>query len=325
MSSRFHLAIQETDGERSRARVTVGTYEFGRDPGCQVVLRSMDVSRRHARMSFEETSFIVEDLDSASGTTVSDLPVGKGKRFTYPQHVQIGGVTVVITVAEPVAAATKEPDPEAEGDVRITDVLDASERGQFPLEGVTGPAADRLTMLCDLPLQFASETDSQRLHRLILTRAMELIPGAIRGALLITDPADGKLALRASQPEAHPPLNRTLIQRAEEEQQGFIWDDRDTQADTVRNIPKPHTRTGMCAPLLSQGHTVGILCLETSRLRSAFSHQDLQFMISVAQYAASAVANRLLLSQLETENHTLRDHLAGLPPKIAGDADADHS
>lgn len=100
MSSRFHLTIQETDGSIAFHRVMQGSYAFGRDPAaCQVLLHSMDVSRRHARMSFEAASFIVEDLGSSSGTTVDGQPVGKGKRFTYPKVVQLGGVTVEVSIA----------------------------------------------------------------------------------------------------------------------------------------------------------------------------------------------------------------------------------
>jgi len=318
MSSRFHLTIQETDGERSRVKVTLGTYAFGRDPACQVVLRSMDVSRRHARMSFEETSFIVEDMGSASGTTVNDLPVGKGKRFTYPQIVMIGGVAVAITVAEPASSPPKEPAADDKDGVRITIAMDAAERGQVPMGGVAGQMAARLAMLYDLPLQFAAEPDLRKLYKLILNRVMELIPGARRGALLIIEPATGKLALRASEPEEFPPISRTLIQRAARDQQGFIWGDDDSQTDTSMSIVNLHIRTGMYVPLLWQGRTVGVLCVDNPRHRAAFRQEDLQFMISVAHYAASAVANQLLQDDIETNNRTLQHLLANFSPKLRG-------
>ncbi len=315
MSSRFHLTIQETDGERSRAKVTLGTYTFGRDPACQVVLRSIDVSRRHARMSFEETSFIVEDLDSASGTTVNDVPVGKGKRFTYPQHVQLGGVAIVITAAEP--AATMPREPAADDEVRITVSMDAAGPSLFPLEGVAGQTAKRLALLCDLPLQFATAMDSPKLHKLILAGVMELIPGAKRGALLTLETATGKLALRTSHPEEHSLVSRALIQKAAREQQGFIWGDDNGQAGTNPALVTVEMRTSMYAPLLWQGETVGVLCVDNPRHPAAFHQEDLQFMISAAHYAAAAVAGRWLLDELETENHNLRHQTARIENPVS--------
>ena len=49
----------------------------GRDPRCDVVLRDVTVSRRHARLICRDGSWIVQDLDSMNGTAVNGVPVGR--------------------------------------------------------------------------------------------------------------------------------------------------------------------------------------------------------------------------------------------------------
>jgi hypothetical protein len=50
---------------------------LGRHLGCDVVLPSLKVSRRHARLVFRDGSWILQDLASTNGTTVNGLRVGR--------------------------------------------------------------------------------------------------------------------------------------------------------------------------------------------------------------------------------------------------------
>lgn len=48
---------------------------LGRDPLCDLTLRAGGVSRQHAEIEREGTTFVLRDLDSRNGTTVSGLPL----------------------------------------------------------------------------------------------------------------------------------------------------------------------------------------------------------------------------------------------------------
>jgi hypothetical protein len=50
---------------------------LGRHLGCDVVLPSVKVSRRHARLVFRDGSWILQDLGSTNGTTVNGMRVGR--------------------------------------------------------------------------------------------------------------------------------------------------------------------------------------------------------------------------------------------------------
>ncbi len=205
--------------------------------------------------------------------------------------------------------------PAETGPIKITDSVSAGQRALLPVTGLADDATSRLNLLYDLPLQFAAERDEKALYSLILNRVVDLIPGALRGALLVFEPASGKLALRASIPQDNPPISRTLIKRAISEGNGFIWSSEGEQ-DITKSIQRIGVRTGMYVPLLWQGNPMGVLCVDNPERRAAFSKEDLQFLLSVANYAAAAVANQHLQVSLAQKNKTMEHLLANFSPKL---------
>lgn len=49
----------------------------GRHPNCDVILHGLSVSRWHARLTFRDGGWILQDLDSTNGTRVNGLFVGR--------------------------------------------------------------------------------------------------------------------------------------------------------------------------------------------------------------------------------------------------------
>ena len=284
MSAAIHLSIREPDGSLTRHTALPGEYFFGRDPRCEFVLQSPEVSRRHVRMKFDGSAFELEDLGSTSGTTVQGHPLTRVLRLRYPQLVEVGNVAVNVTkdATEPQPEPPREHLPVAEKEDRkigVTVAADAAQRGDILMPGLAEEVTQKLKLLCDLPLQFAAEPDLNKLCSLILIRAMQITSGAKRGVLLITEPATGRLAVCACVPEDHPPVSRTLVQRAAREQQGFIWSGEKDDA-------------GIYVPMVWQGETAGLIFAGDPDRRDAFSRDDLQFLIQAARYAACALAAR---------------------------------
>jgi FHA domain len=52
---------------------------IGRNPVCDIVLPGPAVSRRHARLTFRDGTWILQDLDSTNGTVVNGALVGRCK------------------------------------------------------------------------------------------------------------------------------------------------------------------------------------------------------------------------------------------------------
>ncbi len=68
---------------------------IGRHPDCDIVLVGPAVSRHHARLTFRDGAWIVQDLDSTNGTVVNGDRVGRC-RLRAGDRVVIGDSQLVV-------------------------------------------------------------------------------------------------------------------------------------------------------------------------------------------------------------------------------------
>ena len=84
-------------GER-RILLTAKTQTIGRDPECAIWIDVPGVSRRHARVRFENAgasaAAVFEDLDSTNGTFVDDKRVSKPVTLADGQSIRVGEATL---------------------------------------------------------------------------------------------------------------------------------------------------------------------------------------------------------------------------------------
>jgi DNA-binding winged helix-turn-helix (wHTH) protein len=86
--------------EKERLQLLDGENLFGRGDADVVELPSTTVSRRHARISFEEEPWI-EDLGSKNGTFVGDRQVTSRMRLNDGDRVRLGSFLLTFRVAQP--------------------------------------------------------------------------------------------------------------------------------------------------------------------------------------------------------------------------------
>jgi len=86
--------------DRERLQVLDGENLFGRGDADVVELPSTTVSRRHARISFDEEAWI-EDLGSKNGTFVDDRQVTSRVRLNDGDRVRLGSFLLIFRVAQP--------------------------------------------------------------------------------------------------------------------------------------------------------------------------------------------------------------------------------
>ncbi|MEI6714627.1 MAG: adenylate/guanylate cyclase domain-containing protein [Verrucomicrobiota bacterium] len=318
MTSRIHVQIHNEDGTKTALELEPGSYVIGREATSDIVISSQGVSRKHARLVLSEEAIEIEDLGSRSGTWVGDTQILESTILPLPATLTLGNILIELTSdAVPMPPVITSDQSVNDSGPSICMSMRASVKAMPTIANVSGQGAKRLEMLYELPLQLAEEEDLNTLFSLILTRMLELIPGAVRGAILILEHDTGKLALRASIPENAPPISRTLIHRAITEQHGFIWGDEDEDQQSLSSsMAAIGIRTGMYAPLLWKGETIGVLFVDNPHRSQAFTAEDLRFLLSVAHYAASAVANKLLQDEIEQNNQTLQNLLTNFSPKI---------
>ena len=92
-------ACLEIMGSRGRSKlIELGQDELtiGRSPTCSIHLRRSMVSRQHARISFRNEDYHLEDLGSTNGTYVNGIKVVKCVLRTNDQ-IDIGGVKMLFS------------------------------------------------------------------------------------------------------------------------------------------------------------------------------------------------------------------------------------
>ena len=165
----------------------------------------------------------IEDLGSANGTELDGEQIkGKGKLCLEPgQIIQISDTTIELKPPVTETALDLSLDADAETlvtthdtrldiDVMIDAAAPVFEPGQ-PFDPARGEA---LSLLYELPLRFGEETELDTLFQTIIERLVAIIPAASRGALLLKDPENGELLLKAHVPAGRPSVSMTLASRA---------------------------------------------------------------------------------------------------------------
>lgn len=200
----------------------------------------------------------------------------------------------------------------AELDARVARPSILIERG--PITNRVAANA-RLDAIYELPLEFAAQSELPDLLQLIVTKLVELIPGARRGALVLredstfseartTDENDLQLLVpQAFYPQNGPPIvGRKLARRAMHERAGFIWQRGEENEVPARgSIVDFGIESGMYVPLLWQDKALGAVCMDNGEGgRAAFFADDLRLMLMACQYAAMAVANQQLQEEMRS-------------------------
>ncbi len=91
----FALIRLQSDGKTASAPITREHTLIGRQTGCQLRIRSVEVSRKHAEIRFEETTPVIKDLGSSNGTYVNGVKVIE-KRLEAGDLVAIGPVVFLV-------------------------------------------------------------------------------------------------------------------------------------------------------------------------------------------------------------------------------------
>ena len=97
----FTLTFTEPGQKPQSHPLGDGELLIGRDAGCDVVLKSKDVSRRHARFFVKAGQLHVEDLGSHNGVFVRGARIERPAQLGPGAPVEIGDVEVAVAAALP--------------------------------------------------------------------------------------------------------------------------------------------------------------------------------------------------------------------------------
>lgn len=303
---------------------------MGRLPECSVCIDSNMVSRKHARVFREGSSYFVEDLGSGNGTSVNGQRIAERTLLHHEDRIKLGpilfrfehaaaGSKPTPAQAAPVGAAASAA-PSAPSAPRFDVSMDGEEGDDAPTimgaldRGGRFGALDvqpeaKLKAILDISRTLAGTIELESLLPKILDSLFSVFPGADRGCILLKEgSAGGQMvpkAIKHRRPgeDESVKLSRTILNKVLTEKTGVLSADaaNDSRFGASESIANFTIRSMMCVPLLGlDGEPLGVINIDTQNPLKQFQTDDLDVLMAVAGQAALTYENaRLAVSYME--------------------------
>jgi PAS domain S-box-containing protein len=210
------------------------------------------------------------------------------------------------------------------------------ERLNAELEDRIRERTARVAALLEVSASLNAELQLDALFELILRQAIETIPGAEAGVLLLYEPQIDKLVVQAATTYDDPQLVRDLQRELSRVHPQSIFSDHnvhvwsgETRAKTgqmrllLRNVDQYRIRSAISAPIATPSERLGVLLLHNFGAPGAFSDEDVQLAASLAGSAAVAIINARLYEERNQQNERL-ELVNRLSAAVRDSADLDH-
>jgi adenylate cyclase len=295
--------------------IVIGRPKPGQVPVDLDLTPDLAVSRPHARISFENGAYWIEDLGSNRGTKVDDQEIkGRGKVLLPERNrVRVGDTMLFV-----------EP-PNLIDNATISPILQVKEPAEFGIGGTaeTTPstlaaaesASPHARLLYKLLLQSSAGAPLDTLFQIAVERLVAALPAADRGALLLKEPSSSPL-LKAHLPPGEPSVSMTLAEHAMSCGGGFIWQRADDASANPASVLANQMGSGIYAPLTWRGETFGVICVDNCNSSRQFTEDDLEIAVAVAQHVALAIANHRLREDLQINVALIERLLTNFSPAI---------
>jgi len=312
------------------------------------------VSKRHARLTYENNEYWIEDLRSGNGTWVNDKKItqktllGPGTKFRIgwtilevvmeavplapelpeePEEVvapepQVPDLPEPVEEPEEIVTPDRRKEPEPEGVV----VSVSDEKAEPLVEPATGEGPEtrawrQLKALNDFSKALGTTTTLESLSNILVEHLQAAIPNAQRGAVLLPEEG-GELLLKAHWPEGNQSVSMTWVNRAFENREAFIWaaaPPAEDQADddTPHSALYYDVQSSIYVPLISGEEVLGVLYVDNFYTPDAFSTTDLELLKAVSNQVALFIRDRVLKKDLQREEVLRSNLLRQFSPKVA--------
>ncbi|RME72338.1 MAG: FHA domain-containing protein [Chloroflexi bacterium] len=310
----FIIDYTTPDGQRRRFESRANTILIGRTTPHQTVDLDLTpdstVSRMHARLTFDNGAYYLEDLGSKYGTLVNGRPILSKIRLTPGAKITMGRTVLEIFIPEvgmlthSVSASESTPN-----------LLLAQYRDAASLEAIRR----RLTAFYELSMALGTVHDVGQMIDSVVDYLCKFIPEAQRSALLLLE--DEELVLKAYHPERmKPSVSQSLAALALDTQEAFMWR-RGAPGKTgllSDSVIRHGTQAAMYAPLIWQGEVLGVLFADNFMSRSVFNEDDLRLLMAMANQVSMFIKNHQLQQSLRHQEVIRSNLLRQFSPQVAG-------
>jgi len=312
-----------------------GRNVVGRHPECDVVLDVGAVSRQHAVINFEAGQYFIEDLRSRNGTFVNGEPVSGRRRLFTNDRIKICDCVLAFQRKSGGVPDSRQDDFDDRGTWTET-VDDFDDRGSFQEDLPRSSESDaKLRAVREITQRLASASGTDAVLQELLAGLFQTFVQADRAFVVLKDPTTGALVPKAVKNRPGDDgesirISRTIVNQAMDRREAILSADAagTSRLDGSQSIADFRIRSIMCAPLITGGHVLGVVQIDTLDQRARFQASDLDVLATIAVQAASVVENAQLQEadlrrhalerDLDLARHVQAAFLPSAAPKVAG-------
>ncbi|WP_243319043.1 adenylate/guanylate cyclase domain-containing protein [Geothrix paludis] len=299
----------QVDGALHPVTLTEEGVTLGRGDQATIRIQANAVSRVHARIFLKDGQPHVMDMKSLNGTTLNGVVLAEPAPL-HPGDTVLLGEAVVRWMPEPVPGsptqglnlAGRTAAPKISLEDRAFDasgsilVPHASLEAMLAQAGGQHPAGDAVTLFQRLASMAGTLLRAAGLAEL-LESVMGLVTAQIpcqRGFILLAD-ANGELVPELVWEEQAGqnanPISRTIARTAMKDRVAILTTDArmDPRFSAGESIKIHGITSALCAPLIVENQSLGVIYLETSLSKGGFKREDEHLLSAMANFAAVGI------------------------------------
>ena len=333
--------VYSLEDQESTYSTTAHTIMIGRIANSQSTLDLRPderVSRQHARISMRNGSFWVEDLGSRNGTRVNGQPINAPTAFSSDDTVEIGATVLQVFEEEPGMPEREAETMPMRPDMVRPDFADALEDDSTGMVTSTMVATSSFSDLLlpeqvqDVDSLFAMRRQLKMFYELgevlgrvesidemfeiVIDHLAESVPRARSVGVVLVDGDAVRLARHRSKGK-DPTVSHSLVRRAVDNDEGFIWRADDEGQDMSLSIARLDLKSAIYAPLSWNEEQLGAIYLSNTIVEEAFNDDDLRMTMALASQSAMFITNHRLQEQLRREEMMRANFERQFSPRVA--------
>lgn len=323
--------VVESSAGRRREYELKGKTTIGRHPMQTIQLLDPQVSKAHLVVDRDAVlGWVVRDNGSLNGTSLNDGSLKGSARLLHRDRIKVGASQMIFWDPRSLATGQHTVTIGDQVQSKIRESLDPRVAAEFPpVDEIDDPETlrrdyEKLRIAHVLNTEIALEVRLAELLPRILDKLLALFV-ADRGVILLSDSPTSELRVRAVKvragggDESDIALSQTMVNKVLEEQTAVLTNDalHDKRFSSAHSVILSGIRSSMCVPLLGRDRVVfGVIHLDSLYATGKFTERDLSVLQGVAQQAAFAIENALLIGQIQREALLRQNFEKMFSPKI---------
>ena len=301
---------------------------IGREEGATVQLHDTEVSRKHAKVVYDNGRYLITDLNSSNGTFVnqmriSNVAINSGDKINIGSTCLLFTQTPIIEGDDSEASSISFELPNEDRSQIVRTMRHTEEERQFAVQDYqsflsssldkVGQAESYLRLVYETATALKSTGSIDDLMEKILDLIFQWI-NPDRGCIILSDPHTHELQVRCYRVREQGvsekmTISRTILDYVTSKNEGVLTRNAkdDARFDAAASILSQKVKEAICVPLDGRYGVVGVIYIDTeagdalfkqSGGTAHFDENHLKMMVAIAHQAAIAIEDILFYSAM---------------------------